>query len=39
MFDKVKELLIDTLNSPFSRDVEKARTRKIIFWYDNEKVR
>lgn len=34
MFDKVKELLIDTLNSPFSRDVEKARTRKIIFWYD-----
>lgn len=34
MFDKVLELLKDTLNGAFSRDTERKRTRKIIFWYD-----
>ena len=34
MFEKEKELLNDTLNNPFSRDSERKRTRKIVFWYD-----
>lgn len=34
MFDEVLELLKDTLNGAFSRDTERKRTRKIIFWYD-----
>ena len=34
MFDEVLELLKDTLNGAFSRDIERKRTRKIIFWYD-----
>ena len=34
MFDEVKQLLFDTLNGEFSRDNERKRTRKIIFWYD-----
>lgn len=34
MFDEVLELLKDTLNGDFSRDNERKRTRKIIFWYD-----
>ena len=34
MFDEVLDLLKDTLNSDFSRDMERKRTRKIIFWYD-----
>ncbi len=34
MFDEVLELLKDTLNGAFSRDAERKRTRKIIFWYD-----
>ena len=34
MFDEVLELLKDTLNGAFSRDTEKNRIRKIIFWYD-----
>ena len=34
MFDEVLELLKDTLNRPFSRDNERQRKRKIIFWYD-----
>ena len=34
MFEEVKQLLIDTLNGTFSRDSERKRTRKIIFWYD-----
>ena len=34
MFDEVLELLKDTLNGAFSRDNERKRTRKIIFWYD-----
>ena len=34
MFDEVLDLLKDTLNSDFSRDTERKRTRKIIFWYD-----
>lgn len=34
MFDEVLELLKDTLNGAFSRDSERKRTRKIIFWYD-----
>lgn len=34
MFDEVTQLLLDTINGEFSRDNEKMRTRKIIFWYD-----
>lgn len=34
MFDEVTQLLLDTINGEFSRDSEKMRTRKIIFWYD-----
>ena len=34
MFEEVKQLLLDTLNGEFSRDNERKRTRKIIFWYD-----
>lgn len=34
MFEKELELLKGTLNEPFSRDTERKRTRKIIFWYD-----
>lgn len=34
MFDEVLELLKDTLNGAFSRNTERKRTRKIIFWYD-----
>ena len=34
MFEEVLELLKDTLNGAFSRDTERKRTRKIIFWYD-----
>lgn len=34
MFDEVLELLKDTLNGAFSRDIGRKRTRKIIFWYD-----
>ena len=34
MFDEVLEILKDTLNGAFSRDTERKRTRKIIFWYD-----
>ena len=34
MYDEVLELLKDTLNGAFSRDTERKRTRKIIFWYD-----
>ena len=37
MFDEVLELLKDTLNGAFSRDTERQRTRKIIFWYDPKK--
>lgn len=33
MFEEVKQLLLDTLNGEFSRDNERKRTRKIIFWY------
>ena len=36
MFDEVLELLKDTLNGAFSRDIERKRTRKIIFWYDSK---
>lgn len=36
MFDEVLELLKDTLNGAFSRDTERKRTRKIIFWYDSK---
>lgn len=36
MFDEVLELLKDTLNGTFSRDSERKRTRKIIFWYDSK---
>ena len=36
MFDEVKELLVSTLKGAFSRDSEKKRTRKIIFWYDSK---
>lgn len=34
MFDEVTQLLLDTINGEFSRENEKMRTRKIIFWYD-----
>ena len=34
MFDEVKQLLFDTLKGAFTRDTERKRTRKIIFWYD-----
>ncbi len=34
MFEEVKQLLLDTLNGQFSRDTERKRTRKVIFWYD-----
>ena len=34
MFDEVLELLKDTLNGAFSRNTERKRARKIIFWYD-----
>ena len=34
MFDEVLELLKDVLNGAFSRDTERKRIRKIIFWYD-----
>lgn len=37
MFDEVKELLLDTLNGAFSRDNERKRSRKIVFWYDSKK--
>ena len=36
MFDEVLELLTDTLKGAFSRDSERKRTRKIIFWYDSK---
>ena len=36
MFDEVLELLKDTLKGAFTRDSEKARKRKIIFWYDSK---
>lgn len=36
MFEEVKELLLSTLNSPFSHDKEKMRVRKVIFWYDSK---
>ena len=36
MFDEVKQLLLDTLNGEFTRDTERKRTRKIIFWYDSK---
>jgi len=36
MFDEVLELLNDTLKGAFSRDTERKRTRKIIFWYDSK---
>ena len=36
MFDEVLELLKDTLRSSFSRETERKRTRKIIFWYDSK---
>ena len=36
MFDEVLELLKDTLNGAFSRDTERKRIRKIIFWYDSK---
>ena len=36
MFDEVLQLLNDTLNGAFSRDTERKRTRKIIFWYDSK---
>ena len=36
MFDEVLELLKDTLKGAFSRDSERKRTRKIIFWYDSK---
>ena len=34
MFEEVKELLIATLIGAFTRDSERKRSRKIIFWYD-----
>lgn len=34
MFEEVKELLLSTLNNPFSHEQEKMRNRKIMFWYD-----
>ena len=34
MFEKELELLKSTLNETFSRDTERKRNRKIIFWYD-----
>lgn len=34
MFDEVLKILKDTLNDAFSRNTEKQRTRKIIFWAD-----
>ena len=37
MFDEVLTLLKDTLYISFSRDAEKKRTRKIVFWYDPKK--
>ena len=36
MFDEVLELLKDTLNGAFSRDTDRKRIRKIIFWYDSK---
>ena len=36
MFDEVLGLLNDTLKGAFSRDSERKRTRKIIFWYDSK---
>ena len=36
MFDEVLGLLNDTLKGAFSRDTERKRTRKIIFWYDSK---
>lgn len=36
MFEEVVQLLIDTINGQFSRDNERKRTRKIIFWYDSK---
>lgn len=36
MFDEVLTLLKDTLKGAFSRDTERKRTRKIIFWYDSK---
>lgn len=36
MFDEVLGLLKDTLKGAFTRDSEKARKRKIIFWYDSK---
>ena len=37
MFDEVLELLKDTLNTHFSRDNERQRKRKVIFWYDSKR--
>lgn len=33
-FEDAKKLLLDMLKGAFSRNTEKKRTRKIIFWYD-----
>lgn len=36
MFDEVLGLLKDTVKGAFSRDTERQRIRKIIFWYDSK---
>ena len=38
MEDSVKELLSSMLFSDFSASSQKARKRKIIFWYDPSKA-
>ena len=38
MEDSVKELLSSMLFSDFSASSQKARKRKIIFWYDPTKA-
>ncbi len=36
MFDEVLGLLKDTVKGAFSKDTERQRIRKIIFWYDSK---
>lgn len=38
MDESVKKILIDTIKKGFTRDTEKNRKRKIIFWYDGKQA-
>ena len=37
MYKEEEKLLINLLNTDFSREEERKRSRKIVFWYDEDK--